>query len=558
MDMLIGTLNQVTVTHGDKIILDRVTADIPEGACIAIVGANGAGKTTLLSLLSGEAIPISGSINWNGKPPSITYFRQEQEDEGATDWERAETHMYRRKWKVPERTEYRSASGGERMKMRLSSALAEGGRLMLLDEPTNHLDSDSLEELIRIIKEGGGTYMIVSHDRHFIDRTADFVFEIEYGKLTVYKGNYTKYRKLKDENREVQAKHYEQQQRKIKQVEEQITELENWSAKAHAESTKKGGRMMGAKEYFRMKAKKRDVQIRSKHKRLEGELEKDRIEKPEDEIGVSFDVKSGKKKGKRVMELKDVRKSFNGHELFADVSFTVQAGERVGLIGPNGAGKSTLFRMLLGEEDYNGELWKTTGMTIGYLSQSAIEFPKDMTMADYFYADTFHERGMIRTHLTNLGFSKKHWDLPLSALSMGERVKVKLMQFILEETDVLLLDEPTNHLDLPSREELEKTLETFPGTLLFASHDRYFTERIAASLLLFKDRTVRKVPMTLADWKERETAVQPEKTAEERLRLETELQAVLGKLSMMRPVDKGYVDLDKVFNELSRRLRALK
>lgn len=556
--MLIGTLNQVLVAHGEAVIIDGVSADIPEGACIAVVGANGAGKTTLLSLLAGETLPTSGSVNWNGKAPSITYFRQEQEEEGGVDWERAETHMYRRKWRVPERAEYSFASGGERMKMRLSSALAEKSRLILLDEPTNHLDSDGLEQLIRIINEDVGTYLIVSHDRHFIDRTADFVFEIEYGKLKVYKGNYTQYRKLKDGNREVQLKHYEQQQRKIAEVEEQISELENWSTKAHAESTKKGGRMMGAKEYFRVKAKKRDVQIRSKRKRLEGELEKDRVDKPVDEINVSFDVKSGKKKGKRVMELKDVRKSFSGHELFANVSFTVQAGDRIGLVGSNGAGKSTLFRMILGEENYKGDLWKTNGMTIGYLSQTASDFPKDMTMATYFNADTFREQGVIRTHLTNLGFSKKQWDLPLSALSMGERVKVKLMQFIVEETDVLLLDEPTNHLDLPSREELEKTLETFPGTLLFASHDRYFTERMADMLLLFEKGTVRKVPLTYTEWQEQSVAVQPEKAAEERLRLETELQAVLGQLSMMKQGDKRYADLDKVFNELSRRLRELK
>lgn len=315
---------------------------------------------------------------------------------------------------------------------------------------------------------------------------------------------------------------------------------------------------MGAKEYFRMKAKKRDVQIRSKRKRLEGELEKDRIEKPEAEIGVYFDVKGRKKKGNRVLELKDVRKSFGEHELFAGVSFTVQAGERIGLVGPNGAGKSTLFRMILGKEEFQGDVWTTNGMTIGYLSQTAHDFPEDVTMADYFHADTFRERGLIRTHLTNLGFSKKHWDLPLSALSMGERVKVKLMQFILEGTDVLLLDEPTNHLDLPSREELEKTLETFPGTLLFASHDRYFTERIADGLLLFEHGTVRKVSLTYTEWKERKAMVQPDKTAEERLRLETELQAVLGKLSMLKLGDKGYADLDKVYCELSRRLSKLK
>ena len=339
----------------------------------------------------------------------------------------------------------------------------------------------------------------------------------------------------------------------ITRVEGQIENLEKWSEKAHRESTKKGG----AKEYFRMKAKKRDVQIRSKRKRLEGELEKERIDRPEDEIDVSFTLKEQKKKGRRVMELKDVRKMFGGNELFKDVSFTVQAGERIGLIGPNGSGKSTLFRMLLGEEVCDGDLWKTEGMSIGYLSQTMLDLPEDVTMAEYFDVDTFQEQGMIRTNLANLGFSKKHWGLPLSALSMGERVKVKLMQFIVEGKDVLLLDEPTNHLDLPSREELEKTLETFPGTLLFASHDQYFTERMADGLLLFEDETIRKLPMTFSEWKERGIIAQSEKSGVERMRLETELQAVLGKLSMLKPGDGEYEELDQKFYRLSKRLREL-
>ena len=551
--MLIGTLNQLTFERGETVILDGVSADIPEGACIAVVGANGAGKTTLLSLLSGEVLPTSGSIGWNGKAPSVTYFRQEQEDAETADWERADTHIYLSKWKVPEKSAYEYASGGERMKMRLSAAFAEKSRLVLLDEPTNHLDSDSLDELIQIINKREGTYMIVSHDRHFIDKTADFVFEIEHEKLTVYKGNYTDYRNRKEMDREIQLHQYEQQQREITRVEGQIANLGKWSEKAHRESTKKGG----AKEYFRMKAKKRDVQIRSKRKRLEAGLEKDRINKPDDEIDVSFAMKGQKKKGRRVVELKDVRMAFGGNELFKNVSFTVQAGERIGLMGPNGSGKSTLFRMLLGEEAHEGELWKTEGMTIGYLSQTMLDLPKDMTLADYFHVDTFEKQGMVRTNLTNLGFSKLHWELPLSALSMGERVKIKLMQFIVEGTDVLLLDEPTNHLDLPSREELEKTLETFPGTLLFASHDRFFTERMASGLLLFEDKTIRKLPMIYSEWKERGIIEQSEKSGVERMRLETELQAVLGKISMLKPGDAEYVELDQEFYRISSRLRGL-
>ena len=307
-----------------------------------------------------------------------------------------------------------------------------------------------------------------------------------------------------------------------------------------------------------MKAKKKDVQIRSKRTRLEAELEKDRIEKPEEEVAVEFDVKGRRKKGHRVMEMKDVRKAFDGTELFNEVSFTIQAGERIALVGPNGSGKSTLFRMMMGQEEVDGKLWLTKGMSIGYMSQAVLDLPENVMLADYFHADSFEEQGLIRTQLTNLGFGKKHWNMTLGQLSQGEKVKVKLMQFILEGTDVLLLDEPTNHLDLPSREQLEKTLSTFPGTLLFASHDRYFTERIADSLLIFEGGGIRKLPMTLREWKEKRSAPPRQSSAEERLRIETELQAVLGKLSMLKPGDLDYVKLDQEFHKLSKQLSELK
>ncbi|MCG7343362.1 ATP-binding cassette domain-containing protein [Sporosarcina sp. ACRSL] len=556
--MLLGNIHNVSYSIGDAIILENISAEVPEGACIAIVGPNGAGKSTLLSLLAGEMKPTSGSIDWIGKKPSITFFKQEQPNEGSIDWEQSETSIYRSKWNVPEQAEYSFASGGERMKLRLSAALSAKSDIVLLDEPTNHLDGKSLDELVRIMNERKATYLIVSHDRHFIDQTADFVFEIEYGKLTVYTGNYTAYRKKKDMARAIQEQQFIQQQRKIARVEEQMAQLANWSEKAHRESAKKGGGVLGAKEYWRMKAKKKDVQIRSKRMRLEAELEKERIEKPKEEMAVEFDVKGSRKKGHRVMELKDVRKAFRGNELFKDVSFTVQAGERIALIGANGSGKSTLFRMMLGQEDFEGNLWLTKGMSIGYMSQAVLDLPDDVTLADYFHAETFEEQGLIRTQLTNLGFGKKHWQLPLGQLSQGERVKVKLMQFILEGTDVLLLDEPTNHLDLPSREQLEKTLSTFPGTLLFASHDKYFTERMAESLLVFEKGGIRKLPLTLREWEEQQVAPPKDSSVEERLRVETELQAVLGKLSMLKPGTAEYAKLDKTFHELSRKLRELK
>ncbi|MET3574285.1 ribosomal protection-like ABC-F family protein [Bhargavaea ullalensis] len=566
--MQMGELSNLKAAYGDEVIFEEVSAELPEGAVVALVGPNGAGKSTLLEMMAGVREPDGGGIRWIGKRPAATYFRQEQEKEPASRGDTAAVLEELSRWGVPERVAYNTASGGERMKLRLAAALAENSRLFLLDEPTNHLDRDSLGRLVDHIKKSGATFVIVSHDRHFIDRVAGRVWELDHGRLMVYEGNYSDYREKKEAARAAQQKHWEQQQRKIACVEEQIGQLSRWSDKAHRESTKKAG----TKEYFRMKAKKKDVQIRSKRRRLEAELEKERVEKPEEEHSVEFDVPGGRKKGRRVFELKDVSKSFGGravpkgrlgeHLLFKGVRFTVLAGERLGLVGPNGSGKSTLFRMLLGEEPHGGEIWRTEGMTVGWLSQSVLDLPLDLTMEEYFHRGTFEAQGRLRTDLANLGFTAGQWLLPLSSLSMGERLKVKLMRFIHEGADVLLLDEPTNHLDLPSREELERTLDSFPGTLLFTSHDRYFMERLAKGLLVFEEETIRKVPMNLQEWEQRKAGdKEPKPVADgglERLKLETELQAVLGKLSLAPPGGSEYAELDRRFRELSGQLRKLR
>lgn len=554
--MLLGRLEELSVIYGDVTIFEKVSADIPEGEVIALVGPNGAGKSTLMDRIAGSREPSSGIVRWIGNRPSVTYFRQE-EAAPDLDMSSGEELAERKKWRLPEEVAYNTASGGERMKLRLSAALAEQSRLVLLDEPTNHLDREALERLIGQIRESRSTFIVVSHDRHFIDQVADRVWELDHGTLTEYEGNYTDYRNKKEAARAAQQKHYEQQQKKVARVHEQIAQLSDWSDKAHRDSTKKGG----MKEYYRVKAKKKDIQIRSKRKRLEAELEKDGVEKPEEEASVTFDVKGGRRKGTRVFELRDVSKTIGSRTLFRNVRFTVLSGERLALLGPNGSGKTTLFRMLLGEEPHEGEIWRTEGMTVGVLSQSVLDLPLEKTLEAYFSAATFEQQGKLRTDLANLGFTAEHWTLPLSSLSMGERLKVKLMRFILEGTDVLLLDEPTNHLDLSSREELERTLGTFRGTLLFASHDRYFTEKLADGILVFGEEAVRKLPITPSEWEGKRSGTERDSDGkareEERLRLETERQAVLGKLSLLSPGDAEYKDLDRRFLELTRVIREL-
>ncbi len=553
-----GIVNDVSAEYGDVTLFKGLSAEVKLNARIAVVGPNGAGKTTFLSMMAGDRKPSSGSFDWIGRPPSVAYYRQEAETEGAADWTQTERfHQYSR-WHIPSGAAYAHASGGERVKLRLAAVLAEKAELLLLDEPTNHLDASSTEQLVDTLKAYEGTIVFVSHDRYFIDQLANCIFELDHGKLTVHEGNYTEYRKQKEHQRYVQQKHYEEQQRHIEEVESQIERLDAWSATGHATSRKKGGRTMGAKEYYRKKVKKKDVQIRSKKRRLAAELEQDRIDAPEQEMAVSFDVEGGRGKGKRVLELSKAGKSYGSRVLFRNASFTVQTGDRLALLGPNGCGKTTLFRMLLRETAYEGDVWLSEGMTIGYLRQTAFDLPDELTMAEYFGTPSFEEQGEIRRQLTNLGFTAGHWQLTLGALSQGERLKVKLLDFIRRRTDVLLLDEPTNHLDLPSREELERTLATYPGTLLFASHDRYFTERMADGLLLFGIRSIRKVPYSLAEWEDRKAEPPVQNREQDRLRLETELQAVLGKLSLLSAGSPDYAALDRQFNDLNRQLRELK
>ncbi|MCZ8534497.1 ribosomal protection-like ABC-F family protein [Psychrobacillus psychrodurans] len=547
---LLGKLNNISITFGDNEILQNVNVDIPANAVIGIVGGNGEGKSSLLTVLSKEALPSIGKVEWIGKSPSISYFKQEDEQFDQTEYEHDE-RSYFSKWTVPEEREYAHLSGGEKMKRRLSRVFAENSQVLLLDEPTNHLDQDSLSFLQKQILSHSGTCILVSHDRYFLDEVADYIWEVENKNLTVYTGNYSTYRDKKAERLLTQQRLYDAQQSKIQQVEKQITELKNWSTKAHAESTKQEFN----KEYYRVKAKKMDVQIRSKKKRLELELTKNTVDKPDQEKEVSFSIDGNKKKGKRVIEVKNLRKDFEKRTLFQNTSFTILAGERVGLLGSNGSGKSTFFRMLLGEESFQGELWKTESMNIGYLRQTVFDLPEDQTPFEFFGPTDFKARGRILTLMTNLGFSKEHWSRPISTMSMGERVKLKLMEFMLDQKDVLLLDEPTNHLDLPSREQLEKTLSTYPGTILLVTHDRYFLEKLTNKLLVIENKLMRKLEMNYNEWMHKNNESLLEK---ELLTLETERQAVLGELSFLKSNDPKYNKLDVQFNELTKKINELK
>ncbi|MFI8706077.1 ribosomal protection-like ABC-F family protein [Bacillus sp. NPDC077411] len=536
-------LKDVYVEIMENTLLEQINATVKQGDIIGVIGKNGAGKSTLLQLINGKIGPTKGQLEWQQTNVTMAYVEQEKEAFTSKEVTTVEAELLA-KWSVPT-NDFHTLSGGEKLKIRLAKGFAQNPTLLMLDEPTNHLDENSTELLIEQIKSYSGTIIVVSHDRYFLDAVATKIWSIEDRKLIEHKGNYTSYMKAREQKRLTQQRKYEKQQKNIERIQSQIKELTSWSQKAHAQSTKKEG----FKEYYRVKAKRTDAQVKSKQKRLEKELEKTKIERVKPDPTVEFSIQANKKVGKRFLEVKQLKKCFKGRTLFEKVNFTIQHGEKIAIVGPNGCGKTTLLKMIMGQETVEGEVWISPSANIGYLTQEVFDLPLEKTPEQLFYKETFEERGKVQNVMKHLGFTSSQWKEPIKHMSMGERVKCKLMAYILDEKDVLILDEPTNHLDLPSREQLENTLAQYNGTLLIVSHDRYFLEKTANSRLVFSNNSIQK--------QLKEPSQKRDSLAELRLKLETERQEVLGKLSFLTLKDEEYMELDKRFKELTKQMKEL-
>ncbi|PEA55053.1 elongation factor 3 [Bacillus pseudomycoides] len=536
-------LKDVYVEIMEHTLLEQMKVTVKQGDIIGVIGRNGAGKSTVLQLINGKIEPTKGQLEWQQMNVTIAYVEQEKEAFTSKEVTTVEAELLA-KWGVPT-NDFHTLSGGEKLKLRLAKGFAQNPTLLMLDEPTNHLDENSTELLIEQIKIYSGTIIVVSHDRYFLDAVATKIWSIEDRKLIEHKGNYTSYMKFREQKRLTQQREYEKQQKNIERIESQIKELTSWSQKAHAQSTKQEG----FKEYYRVKAKRTDAQVKSKQKRLEKELEQTKIERVKPDPIVEFSIQANKKVGKRFLEVKQLKKCFEGRTLFEKVNFTIQHGEKIAIVGPNGCGKTTLLKMIMGHETAQGEVWISPSANIGYLTQEVFDLPLEKTPEQLFYKETFEERGKVQNLMKHLGFASSQWKEPIEHMSMGERVKCKLMTYILDEKDVLILDEPTNHLDLPSREQLETTLAQYKGTLLIVSHDRYFIEKTTNSKLVFSNNSIQKQLKGASQKRDNLTEL--------RLKLETERQEVLGKLSFLTPKDEAYMELDQRFNELTKQIKEL-
>lgn len=425
-----------------------------------------------------------------------------------------------------------SLSGGEKSKLLLACQLLEKPDLLLLDEPTNHLDVESLEWLEEFLRAYSGTVILVSHDRYFLDQVAEEVWELEHQRMSQYKGNYSQYAAEKEYRRKNQWTEYEKQQQAIGSLHQQIQDQRSHAAAA--EKHARSGKDDGDKSFWARKAAKVAKKVKVAEARREKLLTTQRVEKPfeEREIKICFPVEI--KTSGTILQVKELAAAYTPvFPLFHDLSFSVTSTSRIGVVGPNGSGKTTLFRAILGQiKPLEGEIVIPGRVQIGYYSQEQTTLNDAQSALENILTTCRVDETTARSILGSVKIEKEKVHLPICHMSGGEKGKVQLCKILLSGANLLILDEPTNHLDIACREAVETALLQYPGAILFVSHDRYFLQKLADSIVSIDGDRSRVHPGDYASFRAKVLQGGEEDSPEEMVR-KTRLAGLLGKLSLL-------------------------
>jgi ATP-binding cassette subfamily F protein 3 len=502
-------VSNVAKAFGIEIVLEDVSFQMKARQKVALVGRNGCGKTTLLKILNNEMEADGGRVDL-ARGARIAYLRQHKPvTERATVWEEAQgaradqVAMKKRLQELEARMERGASdadleeyallhehfsesegysmesdvetvlkrlgfdksdfdrstdelSGGQQTRLALARLLLEEPDLLILDEPTNHLDLNATEWLEAWIRGYHGAVLLVSHDRRFLENTAEQVVELRNGRSTTYPADFKNYLKLRAADEERQAEMAAKQQEQIDKLDEYVRRFMN---------------------------SQRTAQARGRKKQMERLIE-DKVEAPQRETDMKAGFPPAERSGDIVVTCRKLAIGYPGHRLQSDIDWTVRWQERWGVIGDNGAGKSTLIKTLTGQlPPQEGEAKLGTRLKFGYFSQDAGQLRTDSTPLEYLMYEHGMDVGPARNLLGRFLFSGDDVFRPIRLLSGGEKNKLALAGLTQLGPNLLILDEPTNHLDMASREALADVLREYTGTLILVSHDRWLLERITTHTL---------------------------------------------------------------------------
>jgi ATP-binding cassette subfamily F protein 3 len=519
--------NKINKNFGGTPLFEQLSFQIDPGEKIGLIGINGSGKTTLLYLLLGQEQVDSGTIS-RRKGLSIGYIAQEfpttmetaqtylQHSSPLLDKIRQDMHHCEQQMAKPSadlsklldyygrlqlqfeeqggylfedrirstmkgigieerlETPLQHLSGGERVKVELAKLLLSEHDLLLLDEPTNHLDLTSLQWLESYLGNTKKAYIVISHDRAFLDHVTTRICEIEDGQLHSYPGNYSRYRTLKQARIEALTKSYELQQKEQQRLKAMIRRYRQWGNESDNE------------KFFR------------KAKEVEKRLAKLVLVKPPLPPKQRLrEVNTSGLSGKEVFLVQDMGKIMGNQLLFEESSFAIYRGDRLAITGDNGSGKSTLINLLLGHELADaGTIKQGSNLQIGYLPQ-VLSFPDPSMRVLAFACHFTGNEQTARQYLAQSGFYQEDVSKRIQDLSGGEKIRLYLIGLFHKRINVLILDEPTNHLDIYAREEVEELIQQFDGTLLTVSHDRFFLKQTFQETLHIQQQKISRQPLDL-------------------------------------------------------------
>ncbi len=509
------TLDAVSHAYGHVPLLDHADLVIDPGHRLGLIGRNGTGKSTLMRVLSGELIPDDGKV-WRSPGLRVALVLQEPElretdtvfeavadglgevsaaivdyhhvvaslSDAATDADAALTHLSELQavleagdgWRAKSRVDATlsklsldaertigTLSGGLRKRVALARAMVAEPDLLLLDEPTNHLDIDSIQWLEEALDSFPGALLVVTHDRRFLDRVTKQILELDRGHLTSFDGNFSEYRRRKDEMLAAEAV----MQEKFDKV---LAQEEVWIRKGiEARRTRNEGRV----------------------RRLES-LRIERSRRRDQSGQVKLEIDAGERSGKVVAEFFDVVKKYDGRPIIGGFSMRLLRGDRIGLVGPNGAGKSTFIKLLLGEiEPDGGSIKRGTKLEVAYYDQFREQLDPEASVVDVIspgsdWVQIGTQRRHVMSYLGDFLFAPERARSPVKSLSGGERNRLLMARLFARPANLLVLDEPTNDLDVDTLELLEELIDNYDGTVLLVSHDRAFLDNVVTQVIAFE------------------------------------------------------------------------
>ncbi len=485
------TIENMTKSYTERLLFDKVSLGINEGEKIGVIGINGTGKSTLLKIIAGLEEPDSGTVT-KGKTVRIGYLAQspqfddkltilqnvvlnQKAEEEYRNLEGEATTMLMKLGIMDVNAYTTKLSGGQKKRVALVRTLLTPAEILVLDEPTNHLDNEMAEWLEEYLNKYRGAFIMITHDRYFLDKVTNKIIELDKGNLYSYQANYSKFLELKAEREDIMMA----TERKAKSLFR--VELEWMQRGARARSTKQKAHIQRFEELRDRKSIEVDgkVEINALSSRM----------------------------GKKTVELNNISKSFGDRSLIQDFTYILLPGDRIGIIGPNGCGKSTLLNIITGKlsPDF-GTVDMGTTIKLGYFSQENEYMDESLKVIDYIkstaeYIQTSEGTITASQMCEKFLFTGAMQYSLIAKLSGGEKRRLYLLKVLMEAPNILILDEPTNDLDIQTLTILEDYLDSFPGIVVTVSHDRYFLDRIATRIFSFENGVIRQYEGNFSDYK---------------------------------------------------------